>query len=99
MQVIPIKSHTGPINSTMGRLLWAIQAWYAEIENDERSESIRAGHARARPIGKRIGRPRRVFDRQQVVILRDQEKRSWPQIGRRLGVGVGTVRRAYEALS
>jgi putative DNA-invertase from lambdoid prophage Rac len=97
--VIPVKSQTGPITSTMGRLLWAIQAWYAEMENDERSESIRAGHARARASGKRIGRPRRVFDRQQVVRLRDHEKRSWPQIARRLGVGVGTVRRAYEALS
>jgi putative DNA-invertase from lambdoid prophage Rac len=97
--VIPVKSQTGPITSSMGRLLWAIQAWYAEMENDERSESIRAGHARARAAGKQIGRPRRVFDRQQVVRLRDQEKRSWPQIARRLGVGVGTVRRAYEALS
>jgi DNA invertase Pin-like site-specific DNA recombinase len=99
MQVRSIKSHTGPINSTMGRLLWAIQAWYAEMENDERSESIRAGHARARASKKHIGRPRPVFDRQEVVILRDQQKRSWPQIARCLGVGVGTVRRAYEALS
>jgi DNA invertase Pin-like site-specific DNA recombinase len=97
--VIPVKSQTGPITSTMGRLLWAIQAWYAEMENDERSGSIRAGHARARASGKQIGRPQRVFDRQQVVRLRDQEKRSWPQIARRLGVGVGTVRRAYDALS
>ena len=97
--VIPVKSPTGPITSTMGRLLWAIQAWYAEMENGERSESIRAGHARVRAAGKQIGRPRRVFDRQQILRLRDQEKRSWPQIARRLGVGVGTVRRAYEALS
>jgi putative DNA-invertase from lambdoid prophage Rac len=97
--VIPVKSQTGPITSSMGQLLWAIQAWYAEMENDERSESIRAGHARARASGRRIGRPQRVFDRHRVVILRDQEKRSWPQIARRLGVGVGTVRRAYEALT
>jgi putative DNA-invertase from lambdoid prophage Rac len=97
--VIPVKSQTGPITSTMGRLLWAIQAWYAEMENDERSESIRAGHARARAGGKQIGRPRRVFDRQEVLRLRDQERRSWPHIARRLGVGVGTVRRAYDALT
>jgi DNA invertase Pin-like site-specific DNA recombinase len=38
--VIPIKSDTGPINSAMGRLLWAIQAWFAEMENGERSEAI-----------------------------------------------------------
>ena len=83
----------------MGRLLWAIQAWYAEMENDERSEPIRAGHARARAGGKQIGRPRRIFDRQQVVTLRDREKLSWPEIARNLGVGVGTVRRAYAALT
>jgi DNA invertase Pin-like site-specific DNA recombinase len=59
--VISVKSQTGPITSTMGRLLWAIQAWYAEMENDERSESIRAGHAQARASGKQIGLPRRVF--------------------------------------
>ena len=36
--VVPVKSDTGPINSTMGKLLWAIQAWFAEMENEERSE-------------------------------------------------------------
>jgi DNA invertase Pin-like site-specific DNA recombinase len=30
--VVPVKSQTGPISSTMGKLLWAIQAWYAEME-------------------------------------------------------------------
>ena len=97
--VIPVKSLTGPITSTMGRLLWAIQAWCAEMENDERSESIRAGHARARAGGKQIGRPRRIFDRQQVVTLRAQEKLSWPEIALKPGVEVGTVRRAYDALA
>ncbi len=58
--VVPIKSQTGPINSAMGRLLWAIQAWFAEMENGERSEAIRAGLARARTAGKRFGRARRL---------------------------------------
>jgi DNA invertase Pin-like site-specific DNA recombinase len=40
--VIPVKSLTGPITSTMGRLLWAIQAWYAEMENSEKSEAIKS---------------------------------------------------------
>jgi DNA invertase Pin-like site-specific DNA recombinase len=47
--VIPVKSQTGPITSTMGRLLWAIQAWYAEMENSEKSDAIkrvRHGHGR-----------------------------------------------------
>src|SRR2546422_11532073 len=41
--VVPIKSETGPINSTLGKLLWAIQAWYAEMENDERADAVRTG--------------------------------------------------------
>ena len=59
--VIPVKSQTGPISSTMGKLLWAIQAWYAEMENSEKSEAIKAGQARARAEGTHMGRPRRVF--------------------------------------
>ena len=97
--VVPIKSQTGPINSTMGKLLWAIQAWYAETENDERSQTIKAGQARARAAGKHIGRPRRIFDRATVVRLRDQEHLSWPKISRRTGAGLGTVVRAYRDLT
>ena len=94
--VVPIKSDTGPITSTMGKLLWAIQAWYAEMENGERTEAIRAGQARARANGKHMGRPKRVFDRLEVVRLRDEERLSWPAIARRIGVGVGTIVRAYQ---
>jgi DNA invertase Pin-like site-specific DNA recombinase len=97
--VVPVKSQTGPITSTMGRLLWAIQAWYAEMENGERSESIRAGQARARAEGKHMGRPRRVFNREEVVRLRDKEGLSWPEIARRTGAGVGTVVKAYRDLT
>jgi DNA invertase Pin-like site-specific DNA recombinase len=55
--VNPVHSQTGPITSTMGRLLWAIQAWYAEMENTEKSAAITAGIERARAQGKRVGRP------------------------------------------
>jgi putative DNA-invertase from lambdoid prophage Rac len=93
--VVPLKSQTGPIHSTMGKLLWAIQAWYGEMENDERSQTIKAGQARARAEGKHMGRPKRVFNRQEVMRLRDVERLSWPEIARRMGAGVGTVVRAY----
>lgn len=94
--VVPVKSATGPITSTMGKLLWAIQAWYAEMENSEKSDAIKAGQARARSEGKHMGRPKAVFDREEVVRLRDHERLSWPQIARRIGAGVGTVVRAYQ---
>jgi putative DNA-invertase from lambdoid prophage Rac len=92
--VIPIKSQTGPINSVMGKLLWAIQAWFAEMENGERSEAIRAGQARARAAGKRLGRPHAIFDHAEVVRLR-REEFSWRAIAAKLGIGTGTARRAY----
>jgi putative DNA-invertase from lambdoid prophage Rac len=91
--VHPLKSQTGPINSAMGKLLWAIQAWYAEMENEERSEAVQAGQARARAAGKHVGRPRVVFDRESVLRLR-QEGRSWAEIAKTAGVSVGSVRRA-----
>ena len=96
--VVPVKSQTGPINSTMGKLLWAIQAWFAEMENEERSETIKAGQARARAAGKQIGRPKVVFDREEVIELREQKGWSWSRIAGELGVGEGTVRRVYQTL-
>ena len=96
--VVPVKSQTGPINSTMGKLLWAIQAWFSEMENEERSEAIKAGQARALASGKSVGRPRRIFDRTEVVKLR-QEGLSWSRIACRLGVSIGTARRAHQDLT
>src|SRR5260221_7375595 len=86
--VVPIKSQTGSINSTLGKLLWAIQAWYAEMENDERAEAVRAGQARARATGRHIGRPKAVFRRDHIADLRARGL-SWREIAANLGVGVG----------
>ena len=58
--IVPVKSQTGPVNTAMGRLLWAVQAWFGEMENEERSENVRLGQARARAQGKEIGRPKEV---------------------------------------
>jgi putative DNA-invertase from lambdoid prophage Rac len=96
--VVPLKSQTGPISSTMGKLLWAIQAWYAEMENNERSEAIKAGQARARAAGKHLGRPGRMFHREEVCRLR-REGRSWSQIAAETGVSVRTIRRVYCTLT
>jgi DNA invertase Pin-like site-specific DNA recombinase len=95
--VIPVKSQTGPISSTMGKLLWAIQAWYAEMENSERSEAIKAGQRRARAEGKHMGRPRKVRRRHEVGELR-KAGRSWSQIAAKLGISARTARRIYAAL-
>ena len=96
--VVPVKSQTGPITSTMGKLLWAIQAWYAEMENGERADAIRAGQARARAEGKHMGRPRAVFDRLEVIRLRQQGV-SWAKIASRLHQNRSAVVRAYRETS
>lgn len=93
--VVPIKSQTGPITSSMGKLLWAIQAWFAETENDERSQTIKAGQARARSAGKVIGRPRAIFRRDRVAELRGRGL-SLRQIASETGTSYGSVRRALQ---
>jgi putative DNA-invertase from lambdoid prophage Rac len=95
--VIPVKSATGPITSTMGKLLWAIQAWYAEMENSERSKALKAGQVRARAEGKHMGRPRKIRRRHEVGRLRSAGC-SWSQIAAKLGISARTARRIYTAL-
>jgi putative DNA-invertase from lambdoid prophage Rac len=95
---VPIKSQTGPLNSSMGKLLWAVQAWFAEFENDERSENIKSGLKQALEAGKTLGRPRVDIDRPQVEALRASGA-SWRAIAAKLGVGVGTVHRTSQRRS
>jgi DNA invertase Pin-like site-specific DNA recombinase len=95
--VVPVKSQTGAISTAMGKLLWAIQAWYAEMENSERSEAIKAGQVRARAAGRHMGRPSKVFRRDEVSQLR-RTGHSWSQIAVRLGISARTARRIYAAL-
>ena len=71
----------------------------AKMENDERAEAVKVGQARARAAGKHVGRPKAVFRRDEIVRLRDQERLSWAEIAAQLGVGTGTARRAYQALT
>jgi putative DNA-invertase from lambdoid prophage Rac len=92
--IVPVKSQTGPVNTAMGRLLWAIQAWYGEMENEERSENVRLGQARARAQGKEIGRPREVADdtAQRIHTMR-AEGHGYKAISQATGVPRSTVRR------
>ena len=73
----------------------AVLAILAAIAKQERiriQERVQAGLARARAQGKRLGRPRRVLDREKVVRLRS-EGLSLRQIADRCGVGAMTVHR------
>ncbi len=95
--IVPVKSQTGPVNTAMGRLLWAIQAWYGEMENEERSENVRLGQARARAQGKEIGRPREVAnDVQERILTLRAEGHGYKAISQATGVPRSTVRRVLK---
>jgi DNA invertase Pin-like site-specific DNA recombinase len=76
----------------------AIIATVAKQERVRISQRVKAGLETARAKGKRLGRPQVAVDIRRIAALR-QQGRSWPQIARELGVGVGTVYRAHHELS
>jgi DNA invertase Pin-like site-specific DNA recombinase len=78
----------------------AVAAWIAKQERMRISDRVRAGLERARKNGTKtgqpIGRPRAVFDREQIVALRAQNV-SWPEIAQKVGASVRTIRRVWDA--
>lgn len=82
---------TGPA----GELMIAVAAWMAKQERIRISERTKAGLAIARAKGKQIGRPVKVFNREQARALK--AKLTWPELSRKLGVPVATLRRALAA--
>ena len=87
-------------SAPMGKAMFTIIAAMVELERSVIRERVMvAGLEYAKEhgtkSGKPVGRPRRVFRRDEVARLGDQEKLSWPEIARRLGMGQGTAVRAY----
>lgn len=82
-------------SNPMSRCMMVLMAAFAEMERELIHERVLAGIARAKKVGtktgKPIGRPRRVFRRDQAEAMRSSGK-SWAQIGIVLGVPAGTVR-------
>ncbi len=72
-------------SSPLGEAMFTIIGAMAQLERDITRERVRAGVARARARGKRLGRPRKVFHRDKVEQLRAQGM-SFRQIGKRLGI-------------
>lgn len=72
------------------RLLLNILAAVAEFEREIIRERTRAGLARARELGKSLGRPKKLFRRDLVEELRAAGV-SWRAIAKRLGVSLSTV--------
>jgi DNA invertase Pin-like site-specific DNA recombinase len=93
-----ISLHEGVDTSTPnGRLVFGIFASIAEFERELIRGRVISGLAAAQARGVRLGRPRRTVDAAEVARLRASGV-SWREISQQLGVGVGTVCRAFETL-
>jgi DNA invertase Pin-like site-specific DNA recombinase len=98
---IDFVSHQEALDTStpMGKAMFTIVAAMAELERSVIRERVVAGLEYARQCGTKsgraIGRPRAVLARDQVTNLRSKGV-SWRAIARKLGAGVGTVRRIYQ---
>jgi DNA invertase Pin-like site-specific DNA recombinase len=81
-----------------GKLVFTVLGAVAELERSLIVERVKAGLRNAKAKGRRLGRPQIVVDVRKVAALREQG-RSWPQIAKQLGIGVGTAYRAHQGLS
>jgi DNA invertase Pin-like site-specific DNA recombinase len=97
---IDFVSHQEALDTStpMGKAMFTIIAAMAELERNVIRERVISGldYARANGTksGRAIGRPRAVFHRDQVAVLR-AEGLSWGQIAERLGVSTGAVQREF----
>lgn len=84
-----------------GELLLFLQGWFARFELKLTRERTRAGIARARAAGKRLGRP--PLDPDQLAAIRElhgqQPGLSQSELGKRLGVSRWHVRKALQCVT
>src|SRR6202140_2752051 len=81
-----------------GKMIFTVLGAVAELERSLIVERVRAGLRSARAKGKHLGRPRKVPDATEIKRLRVHGV-SWRAIGKKLGVGLATLHRAYHDLS
>lgn len=77
-------------SNPMARFMLHIMAAFAELEREIIRERVVAGVKAARANGKQLGRPKRVFRRDEAARLREAGM-SWRKIAAELGVPVTTV--------
>jgi DNA invertase Pin-like site-specific DNA recombinase len=80
-----------------GRFLLHVLGAAAEFERSLIKERVAAGLAQAKKDGKQLGRPRKIFRRDELKRLREEEGLSLREIGARLGLTLATVARAVKA--
>ena len=80
------------------RLLLQILASVAEFEREMIRERTLSGIRAAQAAGKHVGRPKRIFRRDEVVRLRDEEGLSWRNIAAKLRIPAMTAVAAYREI-
>jgi DNA invertase Pin-like site-specific DNA recombinase len=89
-----VSLHEGVDTSTPnGRLVFGIFATIAEFERELIRDRVRSGQAAAKAKGKVLGRPKVLVDLTKIARLREAGD-SWSTVGKKMGLGEGTVRRA-----
>ena len=82
-------------SNPMSRFMLQIFAAFSELEREMIRERVTAGVRNAKRKGVRLGRKRVVFDRGKAIAMRDAGA-SIKTIAATLGIGVGTVHRAFQ---
>jgi DNA invertase Pin-like site-specific DNA recombinase len=85
------------LSTPSGRLMFQVIGAMAKFERSLVQERVRAGLRNAVARGVRLGRPRISVDAAEIARLRASGA-SWREISERLGVGVGTVCRAFQTI-
>ncbi|MGD1096781.1 MAG: recombinase family protein [Bryobacteraceae bacterium] len=86
----PTESIDTGTESPMSKFLLHLFAAFAEMEREIIRERVRAGVRNAKAKGTRLGRPQRVFRRDEVVRLRAEGK-SWRSVAQTLNLPMSTV--------
>jgi DNA invertase Pin-like site-specific DNA recombinase len=97
VRLIAVKQ-TFDTDTPLGRAFFTLAAMFAELEREILIERVRAGMARARAEGKRIGRPVRWVDTVELRRLRS-EGRSIREIARHVGVPRSTIAKRLAILA
>jgi len=87
---------SNPASKLLMHILAAVAQFERELIHERVSAGMRAAQAHGTKTGNAIGRPRRIFDRDRVLKLRNDGV-SIEKIANQLGIGVGTAVRVIQA--
>jgi putative DNA-invertase from lambdoid prophage Rac len=88
---------SNPASKLLLHILAAVAQFERELIHERVSAGMRAAKAHGTKTGNAIGRPRRIFDRDEVVRLR-KTGLSIERVASKMGVGVGTVVRVIQGV-